>query len=102
VKTTQPQWEEILKYLRETMKAPVREKRIRAITVNPSNHWQPKMHIEVGKYYSNLEYGSPSELVVAIFESTVFYVCTPTRGAGQGLPYLFAREDVKQVEYIRD
>ncbi len=95
-------WEEIYEYLQDTMKVPVKKKRIRAITVNPSNHWQPKMRIEVGKYYANLEYGAPPELVVAIFEATVFYVCTPDRGAGQGLPYFFSREDVRQVELYDD
>ncbi len=100
--TAYPDWEDIYEYLKGTMKAPLRERRIRGVVVNPANHWQPKMHIEVGKFYSDLEYGAPEEQVLAIFESTVFYVCTPTRGGGKGCPYLFAKEDVKKVAFFED
>lgn len=89
--------QELLEYLRKTMKVSVKEKRIKAITVNSANHWQPKMHIEVGRCYRDLEKDAPCEKVTAIFESTVFYVCTATRGDMTGFPYLFARPDVKQV-----
>lgn len=88
---------ELLEYLRKVMKVHVQDKRIRAITVNPANHWQPKMHIEVGRSYRNLEKDAPLEIVTAIFESTVFYVCTTTRGDMTGFPYMFARPDVKLV-----
>ena len=88
---------ELLEYLRKTMKVNVKDKRIKAITVNSANHWQPKMHIEVGRSYRDLEMDSPREEVIAIFESSVFYVCTATRGDMVGLPYLFARPDVRLV-----
>ncbi len=87
----------LLEYLRTTMKVKVKDKRIKAITVNSANHWQPKMHIEIGKYYRDLEKDAPREKVIAIFESTIFYVCTATRGDMAGFPYLFARPDVKLV-----
>ena len=93
---------EILEYLRSKMSAPVKDKRIKAITVNSANHWQPKMHIEVGKHYRDLEKDAPREKVTAIFESTVFYVCTATRGDMNGFPYLFARPDVKLVVPYED
>jgi len=88
---------ELLEYLRKVMKVHVQDKRIKAITVNPANHWQPKMHIEVGRYYRDLEKDAPREKVTAIFEAAVFYVCTATRGDLTGFPYMFARPDVKLV-----
>jgi hypothetical protein len=36
--------------------------------------------------------------VVAIFESVSYLVCTPDRGAGEGLPYFFTRNEVREVE----
>jgi hypothetical protein len=95
--TNKEKHQELLEYLRKVMKVHVKDKRIKAITVNSANHWQPKMHIEVGRSYRNLEMDAPSETVTAIFESTVFYVCTATRGDMTGFPYLFARPDVRRV-----
>ncbi|MBU8934484.1 MAG: hypothetical protein KOO62_10820 [candidate division Zixibacteria bacterium] len=91
-------WQEILAYLRSITKPPIRDRRIRAILVNPASHWQPKMFIEVGHSYGNLEADAPIEKVVGIFESTVFFVCTDSRGAGKGIPYYFSREDIRRVE----
>jgi len=93
---------ELLEYLSKTMKVHVKDKRIKAITVNSANHWQPKMHIEVGQYYRDLEKDAPREKVTAIYESTIFYVCTATRGDMTGFPYLFARPDVKRVVLYPD
>jgi hypothetical protein len=60
------------------------------------------MRIEVGRTYSELEPGSPLEKVLAIFESVSFLVCTERRGIAEGLPYFFAREDVRRVERIEN
>ncbi|MFH2037525.1 MAG: hypothetical protein ABIJ45_14070, partial [Candidatus Zixiibacteriota bacterium] len=76
----------------------IREKRIKAITVNPANHELPKMKIEVGKIAKNMEPGSPPEKVIFIFEATAFLVCTENRGLHEGLPYFFVRSDVRNVE----
>ncbi len=57
------------------------------------------MRIIVGQWYENLEPESPLEKVIAIFESTVFLVCTPQRGGEKGMPYFFHRQDVQKVEY---
>lgn len=93
------EYHRILTYLRSTSRTPIKDRRIRAITVNPSIHSLPKMRIEVGRPCSTLEPGAPPETVLAIFESASFLVVTPTRGAGDGSPYYFSREDVRRIEY---
>jgi len=89
----------ILEYLNATSKSPVKKRRVRAITVNPASRWLPKIRIEVGRRYADLEPGAPVEEVLAIFESVSFLVCTKTRGAGVGAPFFFSREDVRKIEY---
>ncbi len=91
--------QQIFEYLNATSKTPVKPKRVRAITVNPASRWLPKIRIEVGRRYADLEPGAPAEEVLAIFESVSFLVCTRTRGAGVGAPYFFSREDVRRIEY---
>ena len=88
----------IAAYLAKLMNRPVRNKRIKSIDVNPLHHGLPRRRIEVGKHYADLEPDAPAQLVVAIFESDSFLVCTPERGAGEGLPYIFTRAEVKGVE----
>jgi len=90
--------ENIRKYLEKLIGVKVRNRKIKAIGIRSKYRWQSDMYVEVGKYYSNLEPNSPKEQVTAIFESTVFCVCTPERGMLKGLPYLFSREDVYKVE----
>lgn len=90
--------EEIKQYLEGFKRLRIRDRTIKAIDVNPSHHSQPPLHIEVGKTCAHLEPDAPPQLVVAIFEAAVFLVCTPERGAGIGLPYFFAREDVTRVK----
>ncbi len=94
----QQEREKIRLYLEKLVDRPVRSKPIRAIVVSPLYHGQPKRRIEVGQCYSDLEPGEPSRQVVAIFESDSFLVCTPERGAGEGLPYFFTRNEVRKVE----
>jgi hypothetical protein len=84
--------------LEKSMGVRITHKYIKSLVVNPTHQLLPKMHIEVGKSYRNLEPGAPPEQVIAIFESTIFLVCTDGRGAQNGLPYFFAREDVRRVE----
>lgn len=91
--------EQIKRYLEEDLEIKVKERAIRSIRVNPSQHAQPPLHIVVGKVCANLEPGAPPEQVLAIFDATTFLVCTATRGAGVGLPYFFAREDVRKIEF---
>jgi hypothetical protein len=90
--------EHLRAHLVRTLKVPVYDTRIRAITVNPMSRHQPKMRIEVGRHYANLEPDAPPEEVVAIMESKLYLVITPTRGYFQGMPYLFMRPDVRGVE----
>ena len=75
----------------------IRTKRIRAIKVNSSYHWQPPLFIEVGKMCSHLEQNGPAERIVAIFESTAFLVCTRDHGVEKGMPHFFSRQDVRNV-----
>ncbi|MFH1699153.1 MAG: hypothetical protein ABIE07_01085 [Candidatus Zixiibacteriota bacterium] len=88
---------EIKTYLERTLGHPIRDKNILAVGVNPLYHGQTKRLIEVGKYYADLEPGALSEMVIAIFETKLFCVCTENRGALQGLPYFFTRETVYKV-----
>ena len=89
---------QVTDYLAKLMRRPVRDKRIKAIEVNPLYHGYSRRRIEVGQYYADLEPGAPSQLVVAIFESDSFLVCTPERGCGEGVPYIFTRQEVRDVE----
>jgi hypothetical protein len=92
------QLEETKKRLEQLTKTKIRPKRIRSITVNPSDHHLPKMKITVGEICKTLEPKAPPERVLAIFESTLFLVVTESRGLHKGLPYFFFRGDVRQVE----
>jgi hypothetical protein len=96
-KIDEQKYREIKTYLEKTLGYPIRDKKIAALGVNSLYHGQPKRLIEVGKNYSDLEPGSPSEKVIAIFETKLFCVCTESRGCLQGLPYFFTRETVYNV-----
>lgn len=87
----------IAEYLEGVVLGKIRDRKIKSIRVNMTYRNQPHVVIEVGKQYSNLEPDAPLEQVVAIFESDSFLVCTHQRGAGQGLPYYFVRENVREV-----
>lgn len=95
------QIEELRKRLEKTLRVKIRPKTIKSIRVNPSNRFLPNMYIEVGKFCKNLEADAPVEEVVAIFDSTLFLVCTQNRGIEKGLPYFFARQDVYYVEEVK-
>lgn len=84
--------------LEKSIGVKIRDKKIEAIGVNPRQRSLPKMKIEVGKKYEGLEPGTPEEEILAIFESTLFCVCTATRGVGGAPPYYFLREDVFSVQ----
>jgi hypothetical protein len=84
--------------LEKRLKVKIREKRIKAIRVNSSFHWQPPLFIAVGGMCSNMEKDSPPEEIIAIFEHASFVVVTPERGlTDDTLPYFFARQDVREV-----
>jgi hypothetical protein len=91
------QFEEIRRKLEATYNEAVSGRRIRGLRVNSSYRWQPPLHMEVGKYCSHLSPDGPPELVLAIYESRSFLVCTPEHGIKQGSPYIFTRADVKGV-----
>jgi len=90
----------IIQRLEKMLRVKILDKGIRAIHVNSRYHWQPKMRIEVGKYYANLEFESPLEKVVAVLEAPSFIVITEQRGLKEGMPYLFMKDDVKKVEFF--
>jgi hypothetical protein len=95
---TDIEYEKVRSYLESVVLGKIRNRRIKAIEVNSRYRQQPRMRIEVGQSYRGLEPGASSQEVVAIFESESFLVCTIERGAGNGLPYYFVREDVRRVE----
>jgi hypothetical protein len=94
---TDEERDKLAKRLEKELELTIRPKKIRAIKINSSNHWQPPMTITVGETARNLEKDSPAEEVVAIFEAVTFLVCTRERGGDSGLPYFFLREDVRRV-----
>lgn len=84
--------------LEKQLKVKIRDKRIKAIKVNSSFHWQPALYIEVDGWCADLEKDTPSEKIIAIFEHASFVVITPDRGMRENtLPYFFARQDVQEV-----
>jgi len=89
--------ENLKQKLTKTFGLKILPKKIRAIKVNSSYHWQPPLFIEVGKTCAHLEQGGAGEKIIAIFESTAFLVCTPGHGADGGLPHFFSRQDVRRV-----
>ncbi len=90
-------YNEIKRYIEKLTGQKIRDKRIRALGVNPPYHGVPKRLIEVGKSYTDLEPGSPPEEILAIYESKSFCVCTAERGALTGLPYFFTRDSIYKV-----
>ncbi|UCC80760.1 MAG: hypothetical protein JSW64_05225 [Candidatus Zixiibacteriota bacterium] len=84
--------------LEKFMGVRIAKKRIKSIEVNPRQRSVPRMFVRVGEKYGGLEPGAPEEEVLAIFESTLFCVCTPTRGVDGTPPYYFLREDIVSVE----
>lgn len=94
--------EKIRLYLENLTGVHVRDVAIKSIRVNPARHSLPPMHIRVGEVYANLEPGAPPETVIGIFEAPSYLVCTPTRGAGRGLPYFFTREEVLEVQLLTE
>ncbi len=92
-----PEWKKLKDDLARRMNIKIRDKYIRAIHVNSAYHWQPPMYIEVGRESMGLEKDSPKELVLAIFDATVFLVVTEARGLKDSLPYFFSRSDVTRV-----
>ena len=84
--------------LEKRLKVKIRQKRIKAIQVNSSFHWQPPLYIAVDGLCANMEKDSPPEEIIAIFEHASFIVITPDRGLkDRSLPYFFARQDVREV-----
>ena len=95
---TEDELENLRQRLEKRLKLKIRRKRIKAIRVNSSFHWQPPLFISVGGLCANMEKDSPPEEIVAIFEHASFIVITPDRGLTDNtLPYFFARQDVKEV-----
>ena len=91
------EWKKLKDDLAVRMRTKIRDKYIKAIHVNSAYHWQPPLYIEVGKQSQGLEIDSPKEMVIAIFDATVFLVVTERRGPGDTLPYFFSRTDVTRV-----
>ncbi len=86
--------------LEKLLRHKIKPVQVRSIYINSSYHWQPSMTIEVGGWYANLEPESPSQQVLAIFDGTLFVVCTAERGMTSGMPYLYQRQDVREVKYF--
>lgn len=94
---TDDELERMRQRLAKAVRATVSSKKIRAIRVNSSEHWQPPLYIEVGRTCAHLERDSKPETVLAIFEAPSFMVVTAQRGLTNNLPYFFAKSDVREV-----
>lgn len=90
--------ERVRQYLEKLVKAPVQDKVVRSLTVNPLYHGSSKMTISVGHNAANLEPGASIQMVLAIYESKSFLVVTANRGNMQGLPYFFTRQEVVRAD----
>jgi len=96
---TSDQYEKMRAAIEKLIGVNVSSRKIKSIGVNPRARQLPKMTIEVCGIYSDLEPQAPRETVLAIFEATLFCVCTETRNGIDAPPYFFLREDVFNVEY---
>ena len=99
---TEKMREDIRKFAEKTTGWTVSNRRIKAIWVHPhpSHHKIYNVKIEIGKYLDSRMSDTPNEEVMAIFESNAFLVCTPNRGVLQGMPYLYGKEEVYELEEI--
>ncbi|MCF7811798.1 hypothetical protein K9N50_12515 [bacterium] len=95
---SEEEYQRIKTYLSEGLGIKIHDSRIRSIKVNPMQRWQPKLHIQVGNFYNDLNINRNPEQALAIFESMSFCVCTPENGGGKGQPYFFTRQEVLEVE----
>lgn len=75
----------------------IQTRRVKAIEIVSGYHWQPRLHVEVGRRCAELWKDTPPEPVLAIFESRSFLVCTPDHGVDRGAPHIFTRDDVRKV-----
>ena len=94
---TDDQFEALRLKLEQTFHETVSRRRIQAIHTNSAYRWQPPLHIEIDRSCAGLTKEGPPELVVAIYESHSFLVCTPDHGFERGSPHIFTRADVRQV-----
>lgn len=91
--------QELAEYLKKLFGRPIKDKIVRSITANPPFHGLPTVHIEVGQLCTGMEPETPTEEVLAIFESESYLVVTASRGNGEGLPYIFPRSTIVDVKY---
>lgn len=94
---TDSEYDEIKRYLEKFVDGKIRSRKIMSIRVLMSYKGKPSVTIEVGKYYDELEPDAPREQILAIFESESFLAVTKSRGALEGPPYYFIRENVREV-----
>ena len=82
-------WESVKKFAEETLDWDVSDRRIFSIAYQKRGE---DYYVEVGKPDPRNK-----ELVVAIFESITYLVCTPTRGVLHGIPLLIAESELTDI-----
>ena len=87
-------WESVKKFAEETLDWEVSDRRIFSIAYQKHGK---EYHVEVGKPDPRNE-----ELVVAIFESTTYLVCTPNRGVLRGMPLLISKSELTDITDFKD
>ena len=98
---SQDEFEKLRRKLEEMFDERVSDRRILALRINSGYRWQPPLYVEVGQCCASLTPDEPPEMIVAIFESRSFLVCTPDHGVENGSPFIFTRDDVKQVIFMK-
>lgn len=96
---SQDEYDQLRENLEKRYRKKISKRRVKAIRVNSSYHWQPPLRIEIGKSCANLTQDGPLEHVVVIYESNSFLVCTLENGVDSGRPHIFWRGDIKEVVY---
>ena len=87
-------WASVKKFAEETLDWEVSDRRIFSMTYQ--KHGKDH-YVEVGKPDPR-----NAELVIAIFESITYLVCTPNRGVLRGMPILIGKPELKDITDFRE
>jgi len=79
----------IIKFAKQEIGWNITNRRIFSLSYT---HEGKKYHSEVGKLDDLV-----NEEVIAILESTTYFVCTPNRGVIRGMPVLVGKEEAEEI-----
>ena len=87
-------WESVKKFAEQTLDWDVSDRRVFSIAYQKHGK---DYYVEVGKPDPRNK-----ELVIAIFESITYLVCTPNRGVLRGMPILIGKSELKDITDFPD